>query len=157
MTTEEYERLYAESYKAVKSYIKRYVGIELAEDLAQEVFFVAWKKRDKLKEHDNQMGWLIKTAQYKIKEYRRRFPDKGWEYGLEDYPVTPQDDPTYELVEWESLFDGFMSKREIRMFLEHYYLGVAVGEIAKRERIKESALRMQLQRLKEKIKQNILL
>lgn len=152
MSKEEYETLVEAGYEVVKSYVNRSGYADAAEDITQEVFFIAWKKRTYLKIHNNQMGWLIQTAKYKIKEYERVCARRRAER-LDDLSLTMGwEEMAYRLAEWEVLLGGIMKEQEVELFLDHYYHGISVGEIARRKHIKEQNLRMQLQRLKKRVK-----
>lgn len=152
MTKEEFETLVEIGYEAVKNYVKRSGNADVAEDITQEVFYIAWKKRAHLKSHNNQMGWLIKTAKYKIREYERELAKRRTEEPG-DLPLTiGSEEVAYQLTEWEVLLRGIMKEKEAELFLDHYYRGISVREIARREHIKEENLRMRLQRLKNRVK-----
>lgn len=62
---EMYRRTQAEIYKFIRY---RVADKELAKDVLQETYYVAYKKWDILCEHSNPMGWLINTAKNKIRE-----------------------------------------------------------------------------------------
>ena len=68
---EMYRRTQAEIYKFIRY---RVTDKELAKDVLQETYYVAYKKWDILCEHSNPMGWLINTAKKKIREQKT----EGW-------------------------------------------------------------------------------
>lgn len=65
---EMYRRTQAEIYKFIRY---RVADKELAKDVLQETYYVAYKKWDILCEHSNPMGWLINTAKNKIRELNK--------------------------------------------------------------------------------------
>lgn len=154
MTTKEFEALYRERFAAIKRYAAQRVGSEMAEDIAQEVFFTAWVKWAELHQHNNKIAWLMKTARYKVWEYKRMVIETQPLQELDRYPLGKAED-TYELVEWETVLEGMMESRECRLFMEYYCLGIPMSKLASREKTDESTLRMRLQRLKNKVKNKI--
>lgn len=150
MTEEKFEAIYREHYKTVLQYVRGRVTEEAAEDLTQEVFFTAWKKREKVEASHNPAGWLINAAKYKIKEFRRDDAHAWTFFDAEAYGLAEKD-PAYEMVEWAMLLEDYLNDGGFQLYLEHFFLGRSVGELARREGVKETLLRMRLCRLRKKI------
>ena len=77
---EMYRRTQAEIYKFIRY---RVADKELAKDVLQETYYVAYKKWDILCEHSNPMGWLINTAKNKIRELNKSLKKIECEVGLD--------------------------------------------------------------------------
>lgn len=69
--SERFEHLYSEYAPAVIKYIRRRVDKNDVEELAAEVFVVAWRKL-KVVEVGNELPWLYRTASLIIANRRRR-------------------------------------------------------------------------------------
>ena len=46
--------------------------VSLADDLVQQVFFIAWKKREELHNHPRVRAWLYKTVRYTFNNFLRK-------------------------------------------------------------------------------------
>lgn len=46
--------------------------VSMAEDLVQQVFFTAWKKREDLRSHPKVRAWLYKTVRYTFNNFLRK-------------------------------------------------------------------------------------
>lgn len=68
------ERLYIDNYRLVYKLVTRALrqyGLSTndASDIVQDVFVLAAKRIDVLRQHPNPVGWLIKTSQYVCMNY----------------------------------------------------------------------------------------
>lgn len=99
MSNETYlETMYKQHYNMVHQLVSRILYDALqtsadADDLAQEVFILAAKKIDELRDHPNPVGWIIKVAQYTCSNHVRM----QWRHGLQFVKITenqasPSDD-----------------------------------------------------------------
>lgn len=66
-----FDQLFAEHAVSVHRYFVRRAPRQEAEDLAAEVFTVAWRRREAIPE-DFVLPWLYRTASYVLSNHRRR-------------------------------------------------------------------------------------
>jgi len=72
MTTDgSFERAYSQYLPAVSSYLSRRVEYRFVEDLAADVFAVAWTKRDTVATGE-ELPWLYRIAANLVANHRRR-------------------------------------------------------------------------------------
>ena len=154
---EEFTELYRKSYRTLVRYIcVRTNDRELAEDLADEVFRLAWEKKGSIKIVT--LGWLFTTARNLIgNEYQRRDRERtrvqragmakaastdGWDVQIEHLglrlalaKMRPEDSLMLQLIYWHGL-----SSAEAARFFE-----CTVGTLWVRLSRARSALRILLE------------
>lgn len=148
--------MYLANYDHVHYYILRMLRYNMteADDLTQEVFWVAYQKWEMLKSHENIRGFLILTAKNKIKKWvykqtlmvidepetmERRTDDNG---GKEEYG----------LVELYSAVEEILSEEELRILLQYYEYGYKTSEMAEKLGITESCFKVRVMRMREKLR-----
>ena len=154
MKTEEqrFEDLYLEGVEKVRTYVrKKITDRELTEDIVQEVFCVAWKKRQEFTASGNPMGWLIRAARFKMLEQYHN-TGGGGRSSLEEYEeevgIT---EPGYEMAEWMEILEGLLDQYSFRIFQDYFLHGYTMKEIAQQKGMKENNLRVQLHRMRKRL------
>ena len=71
MTPEQFQTVFREYLKPISKYLARRVDRDSIEDLASEVFAIAWQKRDLIPD-SYELPWLYKTARFVISNHRRK-------------------------------------------------------------------------------------
>jgi RNA polymerase sigma-70 factor (ECF subfamily) len=67
----EFEAVYRRHLPAVGAYLARRVARDDVEDLAADVFAIAWRKRDSVTPGE-ELPWLYRIASYQVANHRRR-------------------------------------------------------------------------------------
>lgn len=148
------EKKFETIYEASVTQITRYVGAhvrdrQVAEDVVQEVYCTAWKKRKELLESENPMGWLTNTAKYKIMELQHR--KDAFLLTLEESEINLEcGEMGYEFAECKLVLGKNLSAKEYRLLMKRYYCEQSIREIADQEGTDENTLRMRMVRLKKK-------
>lgn len=144
------------TYGALYGYVRAKMGADTSiEDILQETYFEAYKKREKLKSHPKPVGWLFKTADFMIKNWKRRkdnqieslemlsnMPDKLYVYG------------EYEKIEWKLTLQEILSEKEGELVRLYYQERYSSAEIAVLYGMTEGCVRVRLCRIRRKIKEN---
>lgn len=77
----QFAALYEQHLPAVSAYLRRRVARDDVDDLAADVFAVAWRKRDAVAPGD-ELPWLYRIAGYLVANHRRRLAARasvlGW-------------------------------------------------------------------------------
>lgn len=120
------------------------------EDIVQDVFLEALKKYDAFKNHPNQIGWLYRTAAYKIKEYERRLHAISL-VDVEEELNAPEDEHGYLETEFKLLLHEELTPEEHRRYNRYFRFGYSVEEIAELEGVTVNNMRVRLSRLKKKL------
>lgn len=151
---------FEEAYRAyfndvLKLVLHKISNRHMAEDIAQDTFIAAFKKGKDFLEHPEPMGWLICTAQLKLKELYRRMRRRATEPLEEDGPEMARQEERYGEIELDIAALAALSEEEWRMVKSYYLSGVTIAEIAKAEAITENNARMRIFRIRKKLQDRI--
>lgn len=144
------QELYEQYASPLVRYIYRYVGNSaLAEDLMQETFLTALVKLENVRRHPAPLSWLFRTAwnltMREREKLRRTIPCEG----LEQMSAPPEIGLTALLPRDISADDAWL--------LERYYGDqLAVADLSRRLGITQSACKMRLLRLRERLKAQLM-
>lgn len=117
-----------------------------AEDVTQEVFFILYRKRNRLKMGDNIKLWLYRTADNEIRTYIRKNPSFT---SIENYDEIEAENDLPEIT--ESVFDC-LTPDELAL-LTDYYSGECKAA-AKKNNINMNSLYIRIHRIKKKLAEN---
>lgn len=154
-----FEEIYLKHHDMVFRYICRVVRNDdaAADDLTQEVFLVAYNKRNKLKEHPNVPGFLMKTAKNKLKKYFQE--QKGiFDNDEESLDVLSKEESgssgmdEYRKVDLYYTLENILSGKELNLLLHYYAYGYSTAEMAEKLGVSESCIKMRISRLKQKLR-----
>lgn len=143
------------------AYDKVYIFIDrrqtdkgLVEDAVQETFLEAYKKAEILAEHPNPLGWLYLTAKNKLMSLSSKNKDLCFfEDGEEAYLNRAKvDDTQYGEVELKESIKTVISEKDYQMLCDYYLNGYNSGELAGKYGVGRGNLRMQVSRLKKKLR-----
>lgn len=154
-----FEELYRRDRKKLINYamtILRKYGVDnmsvadRAEEVVQEVFIQAWKKRNDPTFREFPLQWLCKTVVYKVREALRE--DRNWAKRL---ALVPVETGTYEA--WEPMEDWtqLVPKEDFELLRKLYLEGYTYKELCAELGIKKSTLAMRISRSKERIRKNL--
>lgn len=143
-----FDEIVSRYYSVILNYCKYKLSGSLtaAEDVTQEVFFVLYRKRNRLKMGENIKLWLYRAADNEIKTYIRKNPSFT---PIDDFDGIPADDEFTEIS--DSTFDC-LTKDELDL-LTDYYSGKREAALKKSGRSK-SGLYIHIHRIKKKLAEN---
>lgn len=154
-----FEEIYLKYYEMVYRYICRSVQNRTAdaEDLTQEVFWVAYQKWDKVKDHPNIGGFLMVVAKNKVMKWSvRPCPLYYEELEMLDALAEQLDETdSYDMVDLCSAVEATLSHEELDILLQYYSYGYTAGEMAKRLGVTESCFKVRVLRMREKLRREI--
>lgn len=144
---QEYHKLLRYATVILRKYGAKYVSDSgRAEDVVQETFKLAWKKRDELMKKEFPAGWLYMAAVCKAREALRE--DRAWVKRLalvQQAPRTPQEQGlTSDLKQ-------LLLQEEYDLLCKLYLEGYSYKELCAELGVKKSTLAMRVKRSKEKI------
>lgn len=154
-----YEDVYQKYYTVVYTYLlhRNHYRTHEAEELAQEVFCLAYINWEEVRNHPNIPGYLVKTAAFKGKKYAAR---KRWMTfdDIETLGSALQDgkeDDAFTRIELYLYLEKVISREELCWLLDYYIYGYTAAEISQRLGITESCFKVRIARLKEKIRKKM--
>ena len=148
---EMYRKNSAEIYKFIRYRVK---DKELAKDVLQETFIVAYKKWDTVRELPNPTAWLIGVARNKIREFSRALKKIECEVALEtDEHMAVEDG--YDKAELDIVILKNLTEAEKRRFIWYCVCGYSISDMAKFEKISENNMSVRISRLRDKIAKNL--
>jgi RNA polymerase sigma-70 factor (ECF subfamily) len=154
-----HSQVFTQHWQIVRRLVARrlpYGLADLADDITQEVFMIAWVRRTRI-DRDNPFPWLYHTAINVLRNRVRRLrtaqrytvsAEAGWEsvaqghYGRRDIEVSV--DLSHAL--------SALSRTERELYLLAYLDGKNSGEIAQLLRLKPAAVRKRLERMRSKLR-----
>lgn len=145
------EKLYKEKYTPLCHYIQRMIPQkELAEDVAQETFFEAYRKRETLMEHESPVGWLYLTAKNKMMNVNQKQRKYSTMKEVED--DIAELDTNFGRIDFENYLQHTLSKEEIELFYKFYDYGYSSREMAQKLGVSENCFKTKMFRIRKKIK-----
>ncbi len=132
-------------YTVILNYCKYKLGgnMTAAEDVTQEVFFILYRKRNRLKMGENIKLWLYRTADNEIKVYIRKNPSF---LPMEDYEEIEAESNFPEIT--DSAFDC-LTVDELELLID-YYSGER-EEVANKNALNMNSLYIRVHRIKKKL------
>lgn len=152
---DEMARIYRMYFTDVYKFVYRKIpNKQIAEDIAQDTFLLAVKKREEILKHPNPRAWLLRTARYKMMELNRKMNRWDMEY-LEECPELEAPEHHYERIELELTALATVNEKEWDMIKQYYLCGTTITEMAEAEGITENYLRVRLSRLRKKLRDSM--
>lgn len=154
------ETYYAEIYKYLVFCLK---DEDRAGDILQDTFVVVYKNIEKLKNHENVGGFVFRTAQNLVKNYKKQLYkritkelsiDEGI-IDIRDYNADIESTMDSRIDEYDYVTDIIESldDEKKRLYKMYYIENIPMKEIAKSLNIEYTALRMKYVRLRREIKE----
>jgi RNA polymerase sigma-70 factor (ECF subfamily) len=141
-----YRSMYKKLFLAAFSKLRNY---HTAEDITQDVFTFAQKKRKELSTHPNQEGWLFDVLKNKLKhELRAKTRFTAMQSKLEaQLPISHPSEIGFSRRIIDSL-----TEKEYKMMKMIYIEGFTIREVSEKLDIQYDTCRRQVQNAKEKVR-----
>lgn len=143
-------QLYSKYYSEMYYWAKKVLGSDdIAEDLVQETFAVAYRKVDDLVKSPSPKGWLYKTSRHVIGDnYRRRARLIETVSLAESTEIATNDAVNLRLE-----LEGAIGRTDLDILIRVYTEGYTYKEISEMYNISVSAAKKRVQRAKEKLRE----
>ncbi|MBD5541771.1 MAG: sigma-70 family RNA polymerase sigma factor [Lachnospiraceae bacterium] len=157
----QFEDICRETYPKIYNYIlARTRNKEAAEDITQEVFFIAYKKGDVFLSHENPVAFLYVSAKNLLFDY---FRETTKSTPLEEQEIVDARGDIYEQIRMEHADSidesiylkqvlGRLNDKERKLYELYYVFKKPMKVIARELRLNEAALRMKYVRLRKKVR-----
>lgn len=150
-----FDQLFAEHAVSVHRYFVRRAPRQEAEDLAAEVFAVAWRRRDSIPE-DFVLPWLYKTASYVLSNHRRK-PTLTLlaDYGASEGERSASIDPADLVIEDDDVREALarLSARDRKVLMLHAWEGLDGEGLAKALGISRGGAAAALSRARSRLRE----
>jgi len=152
MTPEQFNNVYRSQLAEISRFLARRVAPHEVEDLAADLFEIAWTKRDSIPQ-DLELPWLYKTARYLIANHRRKSQNRARIFSMLSAPEAAPSAESIALADvglgsaWEKL-----SSADRELISLWSLEGLDAKEIAVVMEISPNAAAIRLTRAKEKLR-----
>lgn len=148
-----FEELYLNTRETLLKYLCSLGGPSgWAEDILQDAYFEAYKRRQMLFIHPNPAGWLYKTACNLYRNAGRRRDNCNISLDVVQEIHTFAEEAHYEYVEWHITIQGALREKDGQLLRRYYLEGYSVREIAKEFNLTEENIRVKLTRIRKQIR-----
>ncbi len=155
-TEVEFEELYKLHLNSIIRHVYHKVNNrQIAEDIAQETFYLAYVKWEQVRRSPAPLRWLYQTANYKVMELYRRasnYPTVSIDDAVD---VAVSEEVSQQMSELEIIADDSLTKEEWLLVKKYFIIGYTVEELAKEMGITTNNLRVRLSRATSKLRKNM--
>ncbi len=157
-----FEKICEDNYGRIFKYILGMTGDRAcAEDLTQEVFLIAYKKKRKFEKHEKPEAFLYKTAKNLVLAYFRKSkreiimePDENISDKEGDIfqQLCKRHEEGIEIEMYKTEVIKHLSEKNKQLYHNYYVEHQAMREIAEEMGVSEAAVRMKYVRLRKEVK-----
>lgn len=155
MTPEQFQTVFRYYLSPISKYLARRVERESIEDLASEVFAIAWQKRSSIPK-GSELPWLYKTARFVVSNHRRKITVANRFLASLLPPAAAPSAENLALAEM-GLADSWkaLSKKEQELLSLSAFEGLSAKQIAKVLDTNENSVNIRLSRVRQKFMQHM--
>ena len=151
-----FEEFYKEHLNTIVRHVYRKVPDKhVAEDVAQETFYLALVKWEQVKNSEAPLRWLYQTANFKLQELQRK---------AINHPTVPMDevgelplagDLSHEMTELELVAKESLTEEEWELLKKYHIIGYTIEELAEESGITANNMRVRISRVTGKLRKNM--
>lgn len=155
MNQEEFIALYRQHLPALSKFLVRRVDRDQVEDLASDVFEIAWRKR-RAAPRGMELAWLYKIAGFVLANHRRKLNGRGSGLAMRESDLVSPSAETLALRDLE-LAEAFssLSKTDKQLLSLYAIDGLSVSEIALVLGISANSASVRLKRARARLAQSL--
>lgn len=147
--------IYQETYNNLRRFVqRRSKDPAMVDDILQEVYIEAFRHIEDLKQHENSIGWIYKTADNKIKKLNSIYIRHAiHETDLEEWGAQVVDN-SEEFIEFEQ-YREVLKEDEYEFLMKKYKDGYSHKDLAKMTGNSVAGSKMKLSRILNKLRKNL--
>lgn len=151
-----FEEIYRTQFSSMLRILKRSADNPFqAEEALQNAFLLAWSaKREDFSAHPNPTAWIVKTAQYYLKNAKRSDARLAKRLVLLDENIASKVGKTDE-VDLDFEYAGTLPEKDFKMLKRVYLEGYNQTEIAEEFHISPNSAYMKVKRAKDKLREQL--
>jgi len=154
MTGEEFNAIFREKLPEVSRFLARRLPHEAVEDLASDLFEIAWTKRDKIPS-GLEFPWLIHTARYLIANFNRKEQGRSRILGTLQEPVAAPSAESIALADLQlAKAWGLIGSKDREILALWALEGLEPDQIATALKLSVNAVNIRLSRAKQNLLSN---
>ena len=127
----------------------------MVDDILQEIYLEVFRHIDELELHENQIGWIYKTAEFKIKKlnglYDRNTARELTDIVFEEPLAENNTENIFRLDEYRRI----LKEDEFALVMKKYAEGYSYKEIGEMTGSTESGSKMKIMRLIQKLRNGV--
>lgn len=151
MSPEEFNAVFRALLPEVSKFLTRRVNREDVEDLAADLFELAWSKRNQI-EKGFELPWLYKSARYLLANHHRKQSGRNRILASLEEPVAAPSAESIALADMElSEAWALLSKKEQELLALWAFENLNAKQISKVLGVSENAANIRLSRAKQKL------
>lgn len=151
-----FQKLYDQTYINLRQFVQyRSRNPHMVDDILQEIYLETFRHIEVLSTHENQVGWIYKTAEYKIKKLNEVYDrNMSRELSGTDFEEPFIEDHAETIIHLDE-YKRILKEDEFVLVMKKYVEGYSYKEIGQLTGNTESGSKMKISRLIEKLRKNI--
>lgn len=151
-----FRKLYDQTYAGLRRFVQyRSRNLHMTDDILQEIYLEMFRHIDELAVHQNQIGWIYKTAEFKIMKPNEIYDrNASREAGNTDAAEPLMDDYTERIIQLDE-YRRILKEDEFALVIRRYIEGYSYKEIGQMTGNTEAGSKMKISRLITKLRKNI--
>lgn len=151
-----FQKLYDQTYINLRQFVQyRSRNPHMVDDILQEIYLETFRHIEVLSTHENQVGWIYKTAEYKIKKLNEVYDrNMSRELSVTDFEEPFIEDHAETIIHLDE-YKRILKEDEFALVMKKYVEGYSYKEIGQLTGNTESGSKMKISRLIEKLRKNI--
>ena len=151
-----FQELYDQTYLNLRRFVQhRSRNVHMVDDILQEIYLETFRHIEELSTHENQVGWIYKTAEYKIKKLNEVYDrNRSRELSGTDFEEPFIEDNAEMMIHLDD-YKRILKEDEFALVMKKYVEGYSYKEIGQLTGNTESGSKMKITRLIEKLRKNI--
>ncbi len=151
-----FQELYDQTYINLRRFVQhRSRNLYMVDDILQEIYLETFRHIEELAAHENRVGWIYKTADYKIMKLNKVYDrNMSRELSGTDFEEPSIEDNAEMIINLDE-YKRILREDEFALVMKKYIEGYSYKEIGQLTGNTVSGSKMKISRLIEKLRKNI--
>lgn len=151
-----FQKLYEQTYTGLRRFVQcRSRNLHMVDDILQEIYLETFRHIEDLAVHENQVGWIYKTAEFKIKKLNEIYDrNASRELSNTEFFEPLSENNTEEMIKLDE-YRRILKEDEFALVMKKYAEGYSYKEIGQMIGNTESGTKMKIIRLIKKLRNSV--